>query len=121
MTGPLHGLRVLELASLAPAPFGCMLLADLGADVVRVDRADGPPAVSGPSGPLDRGRRTLAVDLKSPKGAGARLASSRTRRPCRGPVTSAPDGLAHSSYRPASARPASETQATPAARSLSRA
>ena len=71
MTGPLHGLRVLELASLAPAPFGCMLLADLGADVVRIDRADGPPAVGGPPGPLDRGRRTLAADLKDPAGAAA--------------------------------------------------
>lgn len=71
MTGPLHGLRVVELASLAPAPFGCMLLADLGADVIRIDRPDGPPAVSGPPGPLDRGRRTLAVDLKSPSGVAA--------------------------------------------------
>jgi alpha-methylacyl-CoA racemase len=36
--GPLTGVRVLEIASLAPAPFGCMMLADLGADVLRVDR-----------------------------------------------------------------------------------
>ena len=71
MPGPLHGLRVLEIASLAPAPFGCMLLADLGADVVRVDRADGPPAVSGPPGPLDRGIRTIAVDLKTAGGVAA--------------------------------------------------
>ncbi|MCG5439998.1 CoA transferase, partial [Micromonospora foliorum] len=35
--GPLAGIRVVELASLAPAPFGCMVLADVGADVVRVD------------------------------------------------------------------------------------
>ena len=69
--GPLHGLRVLELASLAPAPFGCMLLADLGADVVRVDRVGGPPEVSGPVGPLDRGRRSIAVDLKSADGIAA--------------------------------------------------
>lgn len=34
--GPLHGVRVIELESLAPAPFGCMMLADLGADVLRV-------------------------------------------------------------------------------------
>jgi alpha-methylacyl-CoA racemase len=44
--GPLEGVRVIEIASLAPAPFGCMILADLGADVLRVDRADrcGPQA-----------------------------------------------------------------------------
>jgi alpha-methylacyl-CoA racemase len=39
MAGPLHGVRVLEIASAAPAPFSCMMLADLGADVVVVDRA----------------------------------------------------------------------------------
>ena len=38
--GPLSGVRVIEIASLAPAPFGCMVLADLGADVLRVDRAE---------------------------------------------------------------------------------
>ncbi|MDX6394724.1 MAG: alpha-methylacyl-CoA racemase, partial [Streptosporangiaceae bacterium] len=38
--GPLGGLRVIELASLAPAPFGCMVLSDLGAEVLRVDRPD---------------------------------------------------------------------------------
>ncbi|GAB2571244.1 CoA transferase [Paractinoplanes abujensis] len=59
----LTGVRVLELAGLAPGPFGCMLLADLGADVVRVDR----PGGSGlPPGPLDRNRRTLTLDLKNP-------------------------------------------------------
>ncbi len=68
--GPLDGLRVLEIASLAPAPFGCMLLADLGADVVRVDRQVGP-ALQGPGGPLDRGRRSIAIDLKSADGVAA--------------------------------------------------
>jgi len=75
--GPLHGLRVLEIASLAPAPFGCMLLADLGADVVRVDRVEGPPEVAGPAGPLDRGRRSIAVDLKSADGIRALLRVAR--------------------------------------------
>ena len=41
MPGPLEGLKVVELAGLAPAPFGCMVLADLGASVVRVDRVGG--------------------------------------------------------------------------------
>ncbi|MEU7926473.1 CaiB/BaiF CoA-transferase family protein [Micromonospora sp. NPDC049107] len=69
--GPLAGVRVVELASLAPAPFGCMVLADLGADVVRVDRPGGPGAgrLAAPSGgPLQRGRRLTALDLKSPTG-----------------------------------------------------
>ncbi|MER7168497.1 CaiB/BaiF CoA-transferase family protein [Micromonospora sp. NPDC000207] len=69
--GPLAGVRVVELTGLAPAPFGCMILADLGADVVRVDRP-GPPAagrLAAPtSGPLHRGRRVTALDLKSPDG-----------------------------------------------------
>ncbi|MEV4640031.1 CaiB/BaiF CoA-transferase family protein [Actinoplanes sp. NPDC049548] len=69
--GPLAGVRVVELAGLAPAPFGCMMLADLGADVVRVDRP-GPPAADPlappPGGPLQRNRRVTALDLKSPPG-----------------------------------------------------
>ncbi|WP_250035041.1 CaiB/BaiF CoA transferase family protein [Paractinoplanes maris] len=61
----LSGVRVVELAGLAPGPFGCMMLADLGADVVRVDRPGGPLL---PPGPLDRGRRTVVVDLKTQAG-----------------------------------------------------
>ncbi|RNL81120.1 CaiB/BaiF CoA transferase family protein [Nocardioides marmorisolisilvae] len=68
MSGPLAGVRVLEIASLAPAPFGTMLLADLGADVLRVDRAGSSAAITPPPGPLDRGKRSLALDLKSPEG-----------------------------------------------------
>ena len=67
-SGPLVGIRVIEVASLAPAPFGCMLLADLGAEVLRIDRLNSEAAFSSPPGPLDRGRRTLAVDLKSEDG-----------------------------------------------------
>jgi alpha-methylacyl-CoA racemase len=76
--GPLHGLKVIEIASLAPAPFGCMLLADLGAEVLRVDRVGAGPAVSGPPGPLDRGIQTVALDLKSPRGVEALLALIRS-------------------------------------------
>src|SRR5215469_6446174 len=63
--GPLHGVRVIEIASLAPAPFGCMILTDLGADVLRVDRAErcGPQARS-PMDPLSRGRRSIGLNLK---------------------------------------------------------
>ncbi|MBW4701059.1 CaiB/BaiF CoA-transferase family protein [Micromonospora sp. RL09-050-HVF-A] len=70
-TGPLAGVRVVELASLAPAPFGCMVLADLGADVVRVDRPGGPAPgrLAAPTtGPLHRGRRVTTLDLKTPAG-----------------------------------------------------
>ncbi|HTZ94451.1 MAG TPA: CaiB/BaiF CoA-transferase family protein [Streptosporangiaceae bacterium] len=65
--GPLQGVRVIEIASLAPAPFGCMILADLGADVLRVDRAErcGPQARR-PSDPLSRGRRSIGLNLKDP-------------------------------------------------------
>ncbi|MEV5003764.1 CaiB/BaiF CoA transferase family protein [Nocardioides sp. LML1-1-1.1] len=66
--GPLAGIRVVEVASLAPAPFGCMVLADLGAEVLRIDRAGSSAAITPPAGPLDRGRRTVAVDLKDPEG-----------------------------------------------------
>jgi alpha-methylacyl-CoA racemase len=68
--GPLSGLRVVELPAIGPVPFAGMLLADLGAEVVRIDKlaATGPfDAMS--SGPLGRGRRSLAVDVRRPGGA----------------------------------------------------
>ncbi len=70
-TGPLAGVRVLEFASLAPAPFACTLLSDLGADVLRIaNPADrGPTADPHPGDPLDRGRTIGALDLKRPEHA----------------------------------------------------
>ncbi len=65
--GPLAGLRVVELAGLAPAPFGCMVLADLGASVIRVDRISGSTVV--PGDVLGRGRRSIGVDIRRPEGA----------------------------------------------------
>lgn len=62
--GPLAGLRVLEFAGLGPTPFAGMLLADLGADILRVDRKGGPETFPVPNSPLDRGRRSLLLDLK---------------------------------------------------------
>jgi alpha-methylacyl-CoA racemase len=63
--GPLSGVRVIEIASLAPAPFGCMILADLGADVLRVDRAErSGPGAAQPLDPLSRGRRSIGLNLK---------------------------------------------------------
>ena len=65
--GPLRGLRVVELAGLGPAPFAGMVLADLGADVIRVDRASlvtGAPPDTARLDILGRGRRSIGVDLK---------------------------------------------------------
>lgn len=67
MPGPLEGLAVVELAGLAPAPFGCMVLADLGASVIRVDRVGG--ASGAPGDVLGRGRRSIGVDIRRPEGA----------------------------------------------------
>ncbi len=70
--GPLTGIRVVELAGLGPAPYCAMLLADLGADVVRVDRPGQPEDPPWPV--LGRGRRSVLVDLKHPVGPDALLA-----------------------------------------------
>jgi len=70
--GPLNGVRIVEFAGLGPAPFGAMMLADLGADIIRIDRPGGYPA---PDPSLDfeqfgkfafynRNRRTVRIDLK---------------------------------------------------------
>jgi len=76
MPGPLAGYRIIELAGIGPAPFGAMMLADMGAEVIRVDRITGaagaPPEVSGDI--LNRGRRSIAVDLKHPDGVATVLA-----------------------------------------------
>jgi alpha-methylacyl-CoA racemase len=68
MAGPLAGLRVVELAGIGPAPFAGMVLADLGADVLRIDRVGAANAVAR-SDVLNRGRRSIAVDLKDARGA----------------------------------------------------
>ena len=71
MSGPLAGIRVVELAAIGPAPYGVMLLADLGAEVVRVDRAAAARGGLGAEASmigLSRNRRSVAVDLKHPRG-----------------------------------------------------
>lgn len=67
--GPLAGCKVVELAGLAPAPFATTVLADLGAEVVRVDRAKpGFDVLAFPHDPLSRSRRWIGVDTKNPAG-----------------------------------------------------
>lgn len=76
MPGPLHGYRVIEIAGIGPGPFAAMMLADMGAEVIRVERTQ---AVRGPApdtpgfDALQRGRRNIAVDLKHPDGVATLL------------------------------------------------
>jgi alpha-methylacyl-CoA racemase len=72
--GPLAGIRVIELAGLGPGPYACMLLAELGADVVRIDRPGGGVVIeSRPGQTLHRSRPCIALDLKNPRGRDAVL------------------------------------------------
>src|SRR5216683_4741597 len=67
--GPLTGIKVIEMAGLAPGPFGAMMLADMGAEVLRIDRPDAPEAKPGARPNLvNRNRRAIAVDIKSKDG-----------------------------------------------------
>ena len=69
--GPLSGLKIVEVAGIGPAPFAAMMLSDMGADVIRVDRLEnsngGDPAAP-PSDIFNRGRRSIALNLKSAGG-----------------------------------------------------
>ncbi|MDH6703960.1 alpha-methylacyl-CoA racemase [Kitasatospora sp. MAA19] len=68
-SGPLAGVRVVELAGIGPGPFAAMVLADLGADVVRVDRPDPSPLGVDPAYDVtNRNKRSVLIDLKSPQG-----------------------------------------------------
>jgi alpha-methylacyl-CoA racemase len=71
VSGPLEGVRIIELAGLGPAPFAGMMLADAGADIIRIDRsarATYPPNTEPHVDLMNRGRRSVAVDLKHPEG-----------------------------------------------------
>ncbi len=74
--GPLDGLRILELEAIGPAPFGCMMLADMGADVLRIDRAEAPQLgleLDRAHDLMLRGRRSVTLDLKTADGVAAAL------------------------------------------------
>ena len=73
--GALSGLRVIEIAGLGPAPFCGMLLADMGADVVLIERGGGgaDPLALGKHAIVNRGKRSIALDLKDPAAVDAVL------------------------------------------------
>jgi alpha-methylacyl-CoA racemase len=65
-TGPLRGVKVVEIAGIGPGPHACMILADLGADVIRVERPGGQLLAGGATMLLNRGRPSVALNLKNP-------------------------------------------------------
>lgn len=67
-SAPLAGVRVLELAGIGPGPFAGMMLADMGAEVIRIDRPGGNPSAAHGHSILFRSRRSIAIDLKHPGG-----------------------------------------------------
>ena len=80
--GPLTGVRLIEFAGIGPAPFAGMLLSDLGAEIIRIDRSQPVTAYAGQAwdaynpgafGVMNRGRRSIALDLKQPDGKAAAL------------------------------------------------
>jgi alpha-methylacyl-CoA racemase len=66
-TGPLAGVKVVEIAGIGPGPHACMILADLGADVIRIERPGGQLLTGGSHDLLNRGRPSVALDLKKPE------------------------------------------------------
>ena len=76
MAGPLSGVKILEIQGIGPGPFGTMMLSDMGADVIRVDRPRRVDTLPNDNPTLDflaRGRRSVALDLKQPDGVEALL------------------------------------------------
>ena len=67
--GPLSGIKIIEVAGIGPGPYAAMMLADMGADVIRIDRSaavqGGDPEVP-PADIFNRGRRSIGIDLKAP-------------------------------------------------------
>jgi alpha-methylacyl-CoA racemase len=75
-TGPLSGYRIIEIAGIGPGPFAAMMLADMGAEVIRVERAQSVKGAAPATAHWDtllRGRKNIAIDLKNPQGVEALL------------------------------------------------
>ena len=69
MSGPLSGYRIIEIAGIGPGPFAAMMLSDMGAEVIRVERAQAVRPEAGPNRDvMQRNRRNIAIDLKNPEG-----------------------------------------------------
>ena len=85
MPGPLQGIKVIEMVGIGPCPFAAMMLADMGAEVLRIDRKSAPgegnpyPTLGTRFDVMARGRRTVALDLKQ---AAGREATTSTTWPC---------------------------------------
>ena len=116
--GPLTGIKVLEIPSIGPTQFAGMALGDLGAEVLRLDRATSVAAGSGmiPASPyasLDRNRRSMGIDLKHPDGAETVLAALRVAptSSSRGSDPAWPSGSASARTSRSSATPGSSTAA----------
>jgi alpha-methylacyl-CoA racemase len=82
MAGPLKGVKIIEMAGIGPAPFCAMLLADMGAEVIRIERQEkadlGIPGRAPKFEVLHRGRKSVAVDVKSPEGRDVVLRLARS-------------------------------------------
>ena len=68
MSGPLHGVKIVELAGIGPGPYACMLLADMGADILRLERGNADADVTPSWDILNRSRPSVSVDLKNEAG-----------------------------------------------------
>ena len=73
-TGPLRGVKVVEIAGIGPGPHACMILADLGADVIRIERPGGQLLAGGPTNLLNRGRPSVALDFRHDRAVATVLA-----------------------------------------------
>jgi alpha-methylacyl-CoA racemase len=79
MAGTLNGVRILEIAGIGPGPFAGMMLADHGAEVIRIERPNAPPGLAAPNTDiLARNRRSVAIDLKKPEGVAVMRDLART-------------------------------------------
>ena len=102
-TGPLRGVKVVEIAGIGPGPHACMILADLGADVIRVERPGGQMLAGGPNDLLNRGRPSVALNLKEPDAVATVLDLVASRRSRRGHATGY-DGAARARPRRSASR-----------------